>query len=854
MVQSNSQTLFRRELDKSILDNIKLKIYNYLKYSNYSRADEVLQRMNAVKGLYVENLTATQGARMQARSSLHEIVIDEQFVNFDKNNNPIGLDPSLSKLIESQMGHELLHIGSSGPNYKGIMNSNNERGLNEGFTQLITENIFGYIVSNNSDGYKYFKKFAKILEATYGKSCILNAYFGDSLELKNRMEKIQPKYYDFINTIMTNAYYTKKIASSLEPLYDLITKDFIIRIIIPELKKKSPEEANNYIKNIAMYFIDNYKYAMSFLDDLEKYMKMNNIELDTEKNKIRRGIDSNNIKMCFYYAISKSDDVKSLVTFDKYGKIIAKYNNSTFYVNDGAVVDLIYSKLYEQEYASTPDKESALENKVMATIQGDKRITFSERRKDDIVYKKSVLAFFKTVAKKNGFTLTNSVGDLVNTDTIELDVINLKDNSDRFDFEQLREYSSKYELCYPDENNYNNFIIIDKATKERVENPIIEKKAAFAILWLSSFGDKWYSDEINLGETAAFSEFNKKIYQDMCKIISDSISNSGTINVDEIAKSLENGRSFSSVNVPLSKMFKHPLSAQIVYKYYRGLTGKNDAKLETETTKIYNSENVNYRVLVESRVNEVIPSSNTLVFYELNGKIVESNIFNRVKNNDYYYKLFVAAADALVKAYAIKNEIVINEAYDKLRSIEKNIKKENITKIDLNNCSYDQKIQYCLYQMRESLRARDIDGFKKYRVMYNNFYNEHINEPVNIGEYNDMLDELNKNQIKKVKQVNTKALYEKYLELLDRIANASANQDYDQARAILSESKKIKTGFPKVNINSKSINSSSYDERVQYLFNEMLIAITNGDYDSYNYNRANCLSQINGKTSTTLSA
>ena len=93
----------RIKIDERVLNYIKQRLIGYFKFNQI-----LIDRLNnGCQALYIENLVETINARMQSRKN--EIVMDKQFVTFDNNGNIIGFDKNISKLIESQLGHELLH-------------------------------------------------------------------------------------------------------------------------------------------------------------------------------------------------------------------------------------------------------------------------------------------------------------------------------------------------------------------------------------------------------------------------------------------------------------------------------------------------------------------------------------------------------------------------------------------------------------------------------------------------------------------------------------------------------------------------------------------------------------------------
>lgn len=715
--------VFRQRIDDSVLNSIRDKIINYLRKSGVSNCDVIYKRMmDRVGGLYVENLIETQHCRMQHRGKPSEIVVDVSFCSFDKNNRFIGFDSKLAKLIESQLGHELLHAASSeftpsktNPYRSGLIVNGNERGLNEGFTQLITENIFGYVVSSNSDGYHFFKKIAKVLEATYGKRLFLESYFHDSKALSQKLEECAPEYYRILNNRLTHAYFARGHVTNLESYYELISRDVILNIVVPQIKKKSPSEANAYLKNICLYFSDDYEFATTFLDIVQKYLKLNANEFVQEKAAVNQKTSEKSIWLHLYQQCNKAKDIFSVVTITPDGRTMAKYNNRFYMITDPKVLDMIYGKVFEAKYLD-PNKIGEYEQKVLTDLSSiNNQIRFNPRNKDNLMYKRAVLAFYKKVAAKNDYVILNEISEVEVGKNIDLRVMRLNNKKTQFNFKELEACLSKYDFNYISNNSYE---IVDKATGKRVDNKYIISMASFAYLWLSAFGTRWISDEKIPGSTAAFSGFSESIYNEFCSIVYKSMSETGTFDVDKIAEKLQKNRGFSSVHGPLSTMFANPISTQMVYKYFISKMPKNDKKLQTETTKIYRDD-IDYQAVVEGRIDEMLPSNNKSVYEELMNELASNN-FPKGKSSLENYRLFLAYADASANATSIGNEIVAETNLTKALELVYDIVNVNINALNYDSATPDEKMQFCVYFMGQALRKKDINLYNCYRDRYNN--------------------------------------------------------------------------------------------------------------------------------------
>lgn len=254
---------YRKQMDKKVLEQLKDKIQIYLRNKGFRNTDFIKENMDKVSGLYVENSLEKGGARMQSRTARpdrpDEIMIDKIFAEIDENDNPIGIDKNVRKLIMTQLTHELIHSGARFDGHTGIRSTDQNRGLNEGFTQMFTEKIWGYTVSPNSDSnYKDYKKIAKILDATFGEDTSLDAYFNHSNALEKSCNGLSQndKFYGDINKYLTSTYYInravpkgdkdiyyKNIMQPIrEKMIDLVYDKVCAEIVIPKLKTLSKDE------------------------------------------------------------------------------------------------------------------------------------------------------------------------------------------------------------------------------------------------------------------------------------------------------------------------------------------------------------------------------------------------------------------------------------------------------------------------------------------------------------------------------------------------------------------------------------------------------------------------------------
>lgn len=176
-----------QKIDPSVLEGIKRQILYHFRKQGFTNEQlaEIEKRAEGYE-LYVGDLTVAGGGRMTCSAKVKTIIVDSSFANFDSSGKFADWKSGMARLIKSQMGHELIHAFSymESDGCVGLKRNGKNVALNEGFTQMITEKVFGYTVSPNSDGYRHFKKIAKFLMITFGQDFssvpkLLQSTFGD---------------------------------------------------------------------------------------------------------------------------------------------------------------------------------------------------------------------------------------------------------------------------------------------------------------------------------------------------------------------------------------------------------------------------------------------------------------------------------------------------------------------------------------------------------------------------------------------------------------------------------------------------------------------------------------------------
>lgn len=627
----------KQEIDKNIFENLKMKIYNYYNQKSYttkSLTEELLFRMDKIKSLYVENLVEQGIGKMVHRRD--SVSIDEQFVDFKSGMLP-QLQKKLEKLISSQIGHELLH-GASRTETSGVRKSISIRNnkydlddhseslyeivdffnprkmtffqdveLDEGITQMMTEKIFDYVVSPQTDSYKNTKKYSKILECTFGEEVMFNSYFFKTGELKDRCNKLSQNdsFYRIFNDISDN--YNKAslmtmngnldehgrqiYANFMNEIQPSIMEYFTANIIIPKIRALSEKERKTYIKEILDIAKDGSKFESQIANCIEKMYKMKPEELEKCQQDILKSAKSaTHVINSFTKSIYDNDLANSLID-DRGDYLTIKPNrkSATCYVipNDS---------LLEEELRST------------LTLKADEKEAWSERSKkiaqngrinfksDNVSERKNAMSRVKVSARNSGYLILNSLSECETSKSLEIECVHIPKDGSFITYDDLIKINNRYEVeTIEDELLGKKDVVIDKKTGKEIDTPEIKK--------ITSYIEVLRNSGINITKN---NDTDRWYYESISKIVQQQLNENGSINVRDLYKKGVIPRKI------VENSFDTNAKIMAIDSFYR-LTNKN-ATLEQELPEtsyemFYGSkhEDSSHEQRVENLINSITP-------------------------------------------------------------------------------------------------------------------------------------------------------------------------------------------------------------------------------------------------------
>lgn len=603
----------RIKLDEKHLNPIKQKLINKL-----GLTQEYINRMNlGCEALYVENLKETRNALMISRKN--EIAIDQELVLFDNLGTIVGLKKEYMKLIESQLGHEIIHAISRSDGYVGINKNSNDsnRGLNEGLTQMFTEDAFGYVVSRFTDAYGDYKKIAKIMRLCVGNEPVRSAFFDHTDKLKDSCNNLSNdiNFYDDINRALRDLYYLRhtskgKESSQLKIIKNiyyqrikLCYENIILNLVIPKINKfKTEKEIKEFLKKLLETIKDDRETTIMVIDILKEKLKLNEKQLIEEKNKVQL-FSKNAINKHYIFNLIITNNVsKSSFMVDNKGNITYKDKNEQFIQleEDEELYSYIYNYLAPTYFDSSYDTRI---NKIIDRLSKDNELEDLPSKWNSKI-RRIFLSRLKYIARERGIIILNSYSELDNATSIKFNFIN-KD----IQFEDLKKFVERYEVTHKNADNFTGeYIVIDKLTNKEIKDEGISTNVKFAYLWLGTSKHRYINEPIP-GIIDAFSEDNKKLYEELLNIMKENVNKNGNIDLNSLYRYAEK-HSHSRMERIVETLLKNPLSYEWTYSFIKARIGKST--LQTEKEKSYvELSNIKYQSsMLDLAVDEIIQSKN----------------------------------------------------------------------------------------------------------------------------------------------------------------------------------------------------------------------------------------------------
>ena len=543
----------RLKIDNFILEEPKNRILDYIKNTSIRSQYEFIKHNMEVE-LYIDNLKE-RGRGWLCSSNDKTISIDSSLVILDSNNNFQGFTKEGYDIIQSQLVHELWHSasmhkdGSSGINDICFY-------LNEGITQMLSEDVNEFVLSKNTDGYLNFKKIAKILRLCTSNDCILDTYINHSNLLEINVNNIasDSKFYDKLVSELNNLYMLRKsvkpgtlTSSAAKTLYNdkvsLLYQYIITNLILPKYNSLPEKDRKSFMENILGSIIDDMELYNMFISYFNYSLNLSTENIKNEKKQILEklnktnnliGIFSNNNKYIIY------PDGKIFVNDGKDGKQEVKHPK-------------ICSLIYLNQYLNN-------KNQYAYTIKNGKIIFDSN---DNIRQKRIKFEGAKYNLSKSGMFVANDFNEVDNMQ--EVPILYLRNDIDgKLSFEYLEKMFDKYELKMEQiSNNHFNYKVINKATGKEVMDETIINIVKFANLWFYGNSND-YRDEY--GNMLAFGDKSKELYNKLIDCMIESVNKTGNLNINQVLNDIRKSEDYK-LELVLQSLLKMPENYEWIYNF-----------------------------------------------------------------------------------------------------------------------------------------------------------------------------------------------------------------------------------------------------------------------------------------------
>ena len=428
---------------------------------------------------------------------------------FSTENGRYYIESSNNDLLTMRLTHELVHVFSDSYGKSGICsNDNNEKyalnnkigksylldyndALNEGITQMFTDEVLGKKTNCFADGYYHYKKIAQILKFLFGTDVMMDSYFNHSSSLQKCMNRYCDNLFEVINQKLTYSYYIYHVMKH-EDIKEILNADLEIEsdicrslrnelfnecleliiddLIIPWIKDKDSEDIKNEINSLLEIFDDNTTVKNRIMFYLMRGYKKSEPFIPTELSKT---------DIIVSHIIGSNNNVDYMAKSD--GSIIDIKTNKVIPYNE-QLYEYLYSKIINKSDWEAIDKafnNPHLDNNtIKITIDGK---SISQRR--------MIMMTIKQYMKKHKIIILNDLNYLDNGSNFEINYVH-----EKLTMEDINFLNNNYTVvCLPGDA-LNVLQVIDKKTNRVItSDSLIGKcKVAYKIasLGLSSTQNK----------------------------------------------------------------------------------------------------------------------------------------------------------------------------------------------------------------------------------------------------------------------------------------------------------------------------------------------------------------------------
>ncbi len=463
-------------LDKRILEPyIKLLLDKYSFLYGFSDIIELENRIRKVNKVIISD-KREKNTVMSVSLTDNNLYINANRIQQDIDGNFILEFDKASDFVKHSFIHELMHLSSIRNGYVGIVPINKggcKNILNEGLTQMLTDEVCGYYEDKSVMSYDFPKVVAHILRASFGNDVILDAYFKDPNALDKAID----------NTAISKAFksylYVSLTLCSRAPMVEKqrrennILKSMVVNIIAPTFQKLDEKKKEQYLSRLLYSISGDTSRKAKLIEYINQYLNL----------PIHKLLDVDTEVFCEYERIENESEAikelpstrKILARDDGNIEILGKHGK---YILNREYKEQVYLRLFELNGYDKYLTEGVISAYEKAIKQG-KKINISQK---SILTRRILFCGIKDALFKRGYILLNDYEEFNKNESVQLKYINRK-----ITMRDFKEICKCFSICKNriGKNKYT-YSIIYNSTKNEVEDVTIKRIAFFAINWLNS--------------------------------------------------------------------------------------------------------------------------------------------------------------------------------------------------------------------------------------------------------------------------------------------------------------------------------------------------------------------------------
>ena len=456
--------------------NALVKQCSFLYGIDYS--NELKKRLYSIKNFYISD-EMDDKTNMYFSVTEKSIYMNSRYITRNIKGEYAIDYYSASDLFKHSLMHELLHVSSNRDNINGIVCPGEKAfktSLNEGITQMLTDDIMGYVENKFLGSYNVEKIIANILRVSFGNDVIVNSYFIDHelLEAIVNSTSGDKRYFNILNIMLSR--YSENRDLTRENRLELLLRSVVLNIIIPTYNNRSEEEKEKYLSKLIYDISFDAKVKSMVVGYINEYVSLPNEKIKEENTKIFDSLE--------HYE-RESDFIKDMSHLDR---VLIRNDGSIYMMDKKTEVtnketkEKIYVKLFEANGYKKYMTPENIKKFINSILKGDiLRISH-----DTILKKRIMFCGIKDALLENGYYILNDFEELDKSDTIKVRYINKK-----VTFDDYKKMAENFSLCKTrvGKNEYS-YSVVYNSTKNELEDETLRKMAYYALNWMDSAQSK----------------------------------------------------------------------------------------------------------------------------------------------------------------------------------------------------------------------------------------------------------------------------------------------------------------------------------------------------------------------------